>query len=236
MKKKVEELIMKALETLAEFITEGNCTDKEWKSRIIIPKYRGQNKTRYSEQELKQVFLHFIEQSDYYYSVETPSQKVYSISNSEIPEVKSEEDDHCESARIDVSLYYKSNDNKRLFSHIEFKYGNPSNSNVISKDFLRLTNEMGENKNNFFVHYIVRESDVWKTKTLPSVLKKYIEAMNNPGNIDDNLDKVCIYFMIIKKLSKDNPTKIIYKFNLKELKELNASNEELLKWIDNKKI
>ena len=79
----IEDLIEKSFNDLIKALTTDGTS-----SQLIFPKYR--NKTvRYSEQELKQIFLRNVEEDgNYFYSVETPTEYVYCISNSEKPIVK----------------------------------------------------------------------------------------------------------------------------------------------------
>ena len=80
----VENLIIQALQETSQLVINGVS-----KSHIIMPYYRAkiddEISIRYSEQELKQVFLSLVrEQPDLFYSVETPSKFVYSFSNDEL--------------------------------------------------------------------------------------------------------------------------------------------------------
>ena len=237
--KTVEDLIIKSLKTLAEFITNGRCADTEWKSSIIIPTYRDKVEIRYSEQELKQIFLNLAEKNRLFYSVETPTKNVYSISKSKEPMLKSEDDkkpkDGFESARFDVSLY-DSNNSEKIFSHIEFKYANGKEKG-IKKDFLKLAKEIHQGWN-YFVHYIVLKSEEWKTISFPNLMGKYLESANYLGkelNIpDDNLEKTWIYLMYIK-IEKGKEDYTILPFNLKSLienyKEKQVFSAENLKWM-----
>ena len=131
----VEEIIEKSFNDLIKALTTDGTS-----SQLIFPKYR--NKTvRYSEQELKQIFLRNVEEDgNYFYSVETPTEYVYCISNSEKPIVKEEHEtgDHHRSGNYDVTLYSE-NKIESLASCIEFKHGN---SKSICKDFLKLAKEV----------------------------------------------------------------------------------------------
>lgn len=222
---KIEKIIEESLKETAKLVlSEGS------DSKIIIPFYRKNEddafSVRYSEQELKQIFLTHIEKStpSYYYSVETPSKFVYSISNSIVPDVKErkEKDDHYESARIDTSIY-SSHNPQDLYCHIEFKYGN-TRVKEVAKDFLRLMHELGESDNNYFIHYAVRESNKWKTGTFPSIMDKYMEAINIVANKEKNLSKVWIYLMFIKIDKKKEI--FTFKFNLEQLKKNFNKNQK----------
>ena len=69
----IENIIEDSLKELKNRITQPSTnTDKNITSRLIFPQYRDKS-ARYSEQELKQIFLHKIENNmNYFYSLETP--------------------------------------------------------------------------------------------------------------------------------------------------------------------
>ena len=233
----IEEIIEKSFNDLIKAITTDGTS-----SQLIFPKYR--NKTvRYSEQELKQIFLKNVEEDkNYFYSIETPTEYVYCISNSDNPTVKEvhEKDDNYKSARFDVSLYntdYKVNDNAS--HHIEFKYGNPDQKNAICKDFLKLVSEVDltNEKRNFFVHYLcVEDKNGWQSKTFPSLFKKYCNSIvdiekslksstnqDNTKSLSEKLSKnlmnylqnITVYLLCFFETSKSNLT---YRFSLNDLK------------------
>ena len=215
----IEEIIEKSFNDLIKAITTDGTS-----SQLIFPKYR--NKTvRYSEQELKQIFLKNVEEDkNYFYSIETPTEYVYCISNSDNPTVKEvhEKDDNYKSARFDVSLYntdYKVNDNAS--HHIEFKYGNPDQKNAICKDFLKLVSEVKftNEKKNFFVHYLcVKTEKGWESKTFPSLFKKYCDSIVDIEKTlknETNLKNVTIYLLCFFEDSKSSS---VYRFSLNDLK------------------
>ena len=215
----IEEIIEKSFNDLIKAITTDGTS-----SQLIFPKYR--NKTvRYSEQELKQIFLKNVEEDkNYFYSIETPTEYVYCISNSDNPTVKEvhEKDDNYKSARFDVSLYnkdYKVNDNAS--HHIEFKYGNPDQKNAICKDFLKLVSEVDltKEKRNFFVHYLcVKTEKGWESKTFPSLFKKYCDSIVDIEKTlknETNLKNVTIYLLCFFEDSKSSS---VYRFSLNDLK------------------
>ena len=215
----IEDLIEKSFNDLIKALTTDGTS-----SQLIFPKYR--NKTvRYSEQELKQIFLKNVEEDkNYFYSIETPTEYVYCISNSDNPTVKEvhEKDDNYKSARFDVSLYnkdYKVNDN--ILNHIEFKYGNPDQKNAICKDFLKLVSEVKftNEKKNFFVHYLcVKTEKGWESKTFPSLFKKYCDSIVDIEKTlknETNLKNVTIYLLCFFEDSKSSS---VYRFSLNDLK------------------
>ena len=222
----IEEIIEKSFNDLIKAITTDGTS-----SQLIFAKYR--NKTvRYSEQELKQIFLKNVEEDkNYFYSIETPTEYVYCISNSDNPTVKEvhEKDDNYKSARFDVSLYntdYKVNDNAS--HHIEFKYGNPDQKNAICKDFLKLVSEVKftNEKKNFFVHYLcVKTEKGWESRTFPSLFSKYLDSVADIIKSDlineEDLSKVTVYLLcIFEEPEAESEPKIAsaYHFSLADLK------------------
>ena len=234
----VESLIESSLTDLVSLLTKnGTC------GNLIFPHYRDYS-VRYSEQELRQLFLKNVETNDnktYFYSVETPTKLVYRFTNTEIPKVKDpnnvddNDKDNYKSARFDVSLYnkpYKNND--KASNHIEFKYGNPDQKNAICKDFLKLISEVDltKEKRNFFVHYHYVKEDKGESASLQKIFKKYCESINNIEksfkneknhekreallkNLSQNLPKITVYFLYIH----DKVKKILtYHFSLDALK------------------
>ena len=105
----IEEIIEKSFNYLIKAITTDGTS-----SQLIFPKYR--NKTvRYSEQELKQIFLKNVEEDkNYFYSIETPTEYGYRFKDSKNLEVdKNHKKGEHQAARFDISLYnkdYKDND------------------------------------------------------------------------------------------------------------------------------
>ena len=215
----IEEIIEKSFNDLIKAITTDGTS-----SQLIFPKYR--NKTvRYSEQELKQIFLKNVEEDkNYFYSIETPTEYVYCISNSDNPTVKEvhEKDDNYKSARFDVSLYntdYKVNDNAS--HHIEFKYGNPDQKNAICKDFLKLVSEVDltKEKKSFFVHYLnIRKENAWESNNFQKLFENYrnsVDEIENKIEDKDDLSKVQVYLVCIHGKEKIAST---YHFSLNDLK------------------
>ena len=220
----IENIIEDSLKELKNRITQPSTnTDKNITSRLIFPQYRDKS-ARYSEQELKQIFLHKIENNtNYFYSVETPTKHVYHFSDTEMPLVK----ENHEKARFDVSLYSKNNKDD-LLTHVEFKYGNPDKKSGICKDFLKLVSEVKftNEKKNFFVHYLsVKEESGWESRSFPSLFKKYREAVDDiiKSNLisEEDLSKVTVYLLcIFEEPEAESEPKIAsaYHFSLADLK------------------
>ena len=226
----IENIIEDSLKELKNRITQPSTNiDGNITSRLIFPQYRDKS-ARYSEQELKQIFLHKIENNtNYFYSVETPTKHVYHFSDTEMPLVKEthEKDDKYESARFDVSLYSKNNKDD-LLTHVEFKYGNPDKKSGICKDFLKLVSEVKftNEKKNFFVHYLcVKTEKGWESRTFPSLFSKYLDSVADIIKSDlineEDLSKVTVYLLcIFEEPEAESEPKIAsaYHFSLADLK------------------
>ena len=220
----IEEIIEKSCNDLIKALTTDGTS-----SQLIFP-HSNKGDVRHSEQELRQIFLRNVEEDkNYFYSIETPTKHVYHFSDTEMPLVKEnhEKDDKYESARFDVSLYSKNNEDE-LLSHIEFKYGNPAQKNGICKDFLKLVSEVKftNEKKNFFVHCLsVKEESGWKSRSFPSLFKKYREAVDDiiKSNLisEEDLSKVTVYLLcIFEEPEAESEPKIAlaYHFSLADLK------------------
>ena len=213
----IEELIEKSFNDLIKAITTDGTS-----SQLIFPCYRDGNERR-SEQELRQIFLRNVEEDKtYFYSVETPTKLVYCISNSEQPIGKEnhETGDHHRSGNYDVTLYSE-NKIESLVTCIEFKHGYQDEEDIC-KDFLKLAKEvkLTKEKKNFFVHYLsVKEESGWKSRSFPSLFKKYREAVDDiiKSNLisEEDLSKVTVYLLCIFENSK---SALKYHFSLADLK------------------
>ena len=226
----IENIFEDSLKELKNRITQPSTNiDGNITSRLIFPQYRDKS-ARYSEQELKQIFLHKIENNtNYFYSVETPTKHVYHFSDTEMPLVKEnhEKDDKYESARFDVSLYSKNNKDD-LLTHVEFKYGNPDKKSGICKEFLQLVSEVKftNEKKNFFVHYLcVKTEKGWESRTFPSLFSKYLDSVADIIKSDlineEDLSKVTVYLLcIFEEPEAESEPKIAsaYHFSLADLK------------------
>ena len=231
-KNKIEEMIIESLKETAGLIKEGTCS-----SKIIIPDYRtrknikeedvkegDEKEKRYSEQELKQIFLNRIENNpSVLYSVETPSKARYNFSEKKKPKVlfgDEHSEDNFLSSRIDVSLY---NTKRELCSHIEFKYGQ-CEKDAIQKDFLKLICESMDGIGNYFVQYLSSK----RPQTKYAIFNKYIESLksikdNNADSeknqkiddIDQKMKTVFVYVMFVGLKPEDGYE--IYKISMKEL-------------------
>ena len=117
----IEKLIEKSFNDLVKALTTDGSA-----SQLIFP-HSNKGDVRHSEQELRQIFLRNVEEDKtYFYSVETPTEYVYCISNSEKPIGKEnhETGDHHRSGNYDVTLYSE-NKIESLATCIEFKHSTP---------------------------------------------------------------------------------------------------------------
>lgn len=220
----IENIIEDSLKELKNRITQPSTnTDKNITSRLIFPQYRDKS-ARYSEQELKQIFLHKIENNmNYFYSLETPTKHVYRFTKSENPKVKipddNNTDDKYESARFDVS-HYSENNIDSLASCIEFKHNNPDEKKGICKDFLKLAKEVKftKEKKNFFVHYhYLKSENSWPSNSFKSIFGKYRNSVEYiaENHLEDktDLENVTVYLVCIHGKSAST-----YHFSLADLK------------------
>ncbi|MBO4704718.1 MAG: hypothetical protein J5647_03160 [Spirochaetaceae bacterium] len=205
---KIEKIIRDSLLDVRDLYTNKPIT-----SHVIFPKY-SDNTERYSEQELKSIFLSKIEQSAFYYSVETPSRNKYRFVENDEPKVSfcgEESKEVFQSSMIDTTLY---DSNKTLLSHIEFKYGQSSVFS-IQKDFLKLICESQNVKYNYFAHYLGNSDN----GTKKAIFSKYRQALNNIMTINTNIDDFerkiskIIIFVMFARLNE------IYRFSLKDFAE-----------------
>ena len=172
MKNKIEEIADVAFERLLkvyESKTEGG---------IIFPKYtHGQNKgkLRVSEQEMRFAFVEEMRSKypNWYYSVETPTDKKYLFKGE--PCIVPEEEEGGQSAQFDLTIYEDSKGDKVL-AHIEFKAHNPD-IHEMKKDFLKLvedkTVDMGIER--VFIHLFKS----FHQKTHKSIMGKLEECKSN---------------------------------------------------------
>ena len=183
MKSNIESLLKESFAELKKLICK-----EENSSRIVIPYYRDAQ-VRYSEQELKQVFLNLLEKkSNYKFSVETPTINVYRFSeeDDDTPKVCKQPTKGYRSAQIDVTVY-----SSNIKNHIEFKYGQvESNAFPIEKDLLKMIAEDGDT--NYFVHYLVTKTDDIRTRVALSekfsLAIKNIDNNQKTGNGDSKID------------------------------------------------
>ena len=200
----VEKMIIASLRELAKIANENEKAIKQQESKLIFPKYccgKHEGEKRVSEQESRLLFIRELEkqnETEFYYSIETPTTKSYKFSD----KIEKEYDPNIvavdnggQSASFDLTLYDNSLERKHF---IEFKNGNVD---TVKKDFLKLLcDENG--KENYFVNIIERD-DLSKRGTLKSVIEKYQDAVDY---VKDKIDK---------KEHTNSTLKVIL-FNIKE--------------------
>jgi len=124
--------------------------------RLIIPSKRDKNK-RISEQEARFVFCSILNNSDFFYSIETPTEKEYQISGKGM-----------RSASTDLSIYEYRNGFRKLVN-VEFKAHNPR-FREIEKDVKKLVGE--EITGNWF--HLLKNVN---SKTLMALFSKMEKAL-----------------------------------------------------------
>lgn len=176
------------------------------KSRIVFPKYkpndkdknnqdgdRNKDNTRISEQELRFIFVEQLnkvaEKNDLYYSVETPTGNSYVFSKEGGPKVDNQ---NGVSARIDLTIYTKKDNEFKREMIIEFKAHNPD-TNDYRKDICKLINE--ESKNNCLKYFIQIINVKNQKRTLENITDKIknADALKEKGeNIDYSINYRCL--------------------------------------------
>jgi len=182
--------------------------------RLIFPEKRINNEIRISEQEARILYCSILNNLNYFYSIETPTNETYQFTG-KTPL----------SALSDLSIYrYKDNEFIKM-ANVELKAHNPATEN-ISKDIEKIIRE--EKDGNWF--HVLKNIN---KGTLPSVFEKFVSSFNDhkgKGNKKFILFCICILennFSIIKHFDYD-PTFGINIFNIMEeffcLSKLNDSN------------
>lgn len=148
------------------------------KEKFIFPKKNGGD-DRISEQELRFLFVEELIKAsgdDFFYSVETPTEKKYRFGE-EYKDIKTDETGR--SASIDMSIFKRDSYNKyNRILNIEFKNENVPSFN-IGKDILKL---MHEKQNGALIH-LLKNTDSGtlcsSNKTNMGVFDKYYESFSN---------------------------------------------------------
>jgi hypothetical protein len=181
----VEEMIIASLKELAKIANEKDGKPTEQESRLLFPKYfcgKHADEKRISEQEERLLFIRELEkQNEFYYSIETPTSKLYKFSDKNKKECEPQIVSIAEggqSASFDLTLYDENFTRKHF---IEFKNGNV---NTVKKDFLKLLCDEND-KENYFVN-IIECGDLLKRKTLESIKTKYQGAVDYVNKKIDN--------------------------------------------------
>jgi hypothetical protein len=125
---------------------------------LIFPEYRD-NKIRVSEQESKVIFTNVLEETRWFYSVETPTVETY-IQSGSTPL----------SARTDISLYASHSTSSKVLN-IELKAHNPSKES-FRKDLEKIVRE---GLDGLWFHTL----DNSNRGTLPSIYQKIHDAFHD---------------------------------------------------------
>jgi len=96
--------------------------------RLILPKRRSQD-LRISEQEARFLYVGLLNTLNYFYSVETPTEQVYS-----------QKGQKSQSGASDLSLYVQDENQMTKVMNVEFKAHNPARKDVL-KDIEKLIYE-----------------------------------------------------------------------------------------------
>ena len=147
--------------------------------RLIFPKKRIKNKKnedvkRISEQEARILYCNILNNLNYFYSIETPTEDTYKQSGKT-----------AISALSDLSIYHYANGGFKKRANVEFKALNPVTID-ISKDIEKIIRE-GKDGNWF---HVLKNID---KGTLPSVFDKFISSLKEHS---DKGNKISILFCI----------------------------------------
>jgi hypothetical protein len=182
----MENLIIESLRELQKIGTEKAKSYNQQESKLIFPKYccgKHAGEKRVSEQEARLLFIRELEkQSNFYYSIETPSSKLYKFSDKNDkkfePKIIPVGQESGQSASFDLTIY---NNKSERMHFVEFKNGNVD---TVKKDFLKLLCDE-KDKENYFVNILERDN-LNKRNTLDSIITKYQVAVDY---IKDEIDK-----------------------------------------------
>ena len=168
-------IINESLEELKQIGSENGKLNNKQMCKLIFPKYccgKHESEKRVSEQEARLLFIRELEkQGNCYYSIETPTSKLYNFSDKNKPIIIEKDTEKIgQSASFDLTLYDKDYKRKHF---IEFKNGNV---NTVKKDFLKLLCDE-ENTDNYFVNIIDR-NNLSERATLDSIKDKYQKAID----------------------------------------------------------
>ena len=198
--------------------------------RLIFPKKREKNKKgedikRISEQEARILYCNILNNLNYFYSIETPTNEAYrQTGNTSL------------SALSDLSIYRYIDSELKKVANVELKAHNPATKSIC-KDIEKIIRE--EKDGNWF--HVLKNID---KATLPSIFYKFIYSLkehSNKGSKISILFCICVLekkYSIIKyfKWNKNDGNLIHYLdkfFVLSQVKNRNINEQkELLR--DNK--
>lgn len=178
-------------------------------------------KNRISEQELRFLFVEeFIkENSNLFYSIETPTEAKYKFGKS-YNDIKI--DKNGQSALLDMCVFKNENKTYKRILNIEFKSKNP-NIKGIGKDLLKL---MHEKQNGAFIHLLKNTNiNTFINKTQTGIFDKLYKSFNDRQNNWEGIDKN-IHLLIISLNQKTLIHRTIIKSDLNNLEEIFFINDE----------
>lgn len=147
--------------------------------KLVIPRKRD-NSNRVSEQEARFLFTSLLNTTNYFYSVETPTEKTYKQSGQKPI-----------SAASDLSLYINDNNTLKKVLNIEFKAHNPS-KDQIKKDIEKLIKEDIPGCWN----HLFKNID---SGTIPALFQKIKESINELRNEIDGSKEILFSICVIDK-------------------------------------
>ena len=158
--------------------------------RLIFPVKRANEEIRISEQEARILYCNILNNLNYFYSIETPTDNPYQQSGKT-----------ATSALSDLSIYRYTDSGFKKVANVELKAHNPDKKNVI-KDIEKIIKE--EKYGNWF--HVLKNID---KGTLPSIFDKFIDSFEKykgEGSKKFILFCICILekkFSIIKHFDYD---------------------------------
>jgi len=148
--------------------------------RLILPENRNKD-IRISEQESRILYCGLLNTCNYYYSIETPTEKTYMQTGTKPM-----------SASSDLSLYQHDKGAFKKVMNVEFKAHNPPFKH-IKKDIEKLVRE--DIPGNWF--HTLRNTH---SKTLPVLFEKFSRSLKYFNQITDNKTiSILFSFCVIKK-------------------------------------
>jgi len=214
-KKVIDDILANAIDLLNNaYLCNKETGGKEnaINTALVFPQYRGNKKTRVSEQELRFAFVEALisynnknqevnnnqeKQLNLYYSIETPTNDKYKFStkdngNSDFPKAGEEKG---ESGKFDLVIFEKENEAFKRVCLIEFK-ANDITQHKIKKDMVKLHNP--------------KEGD-------ENVLRYFIEVFSAPNkNTESNVKER----INLKRKDEERKKNFYYKENNDEYKDL----------------
>lgn len=171
--------------------------------RLIFPVKRSNEEIRISEQETRILYCNILNNLNYFYSIETPTNETYQFTG-KAPL----------SALSDFSIYRNTDTGFEKLANVELKAHNPATKN-FSKDIEKIIRE-GKDGNWF---HVLKNID---KGTLPSIFDKFIFSFKGYSNKDS---KISILFCICILEKKWGMIKH-FEYNSSSSKNLNNFIEE----------